>query len=88
MAHHASAKKRIRQTKRRTQINRTRLSTVRSYLRRVEEAIASGDRGAAEAAFKEVEPKLMRGAQKGVLHRNTAARKLSRLSARIKSMAA
>ena len=88
MAHHASAKKRIRQSKRRTLVNRTRLSAIRSSFRKVEEAIASGDKAAAEAAFKSVEPKMARGAQKGVVQRNLVARKLSRLSGRIRVMAA
>ena len=88
MANNASAKKRIRQTLRRTQVNRSRLSSIRTHLRHVEEAIASGDQAAADAAFTEVQPHLMRGAQKGILQRNMAQRKLSRLSARIKSMAA
>jgi len=87
MANHASAKKRIRQTKRRTEVNRRRLTNVRGHLRRVEEAITGGDKAAAETAFREVEPKLARSAQKGVIERNTAQRKLSRLSARIKALA-
>ena len=88
MANHASAKKRIRQTKRRTAVNRARRGSIRTELRAVEEAIASGDKGAAEAAFKAAQPALMIGASKGVIHRNTVARKLSRLSKRIKAMAA
>ncbi|MEE8393001.1 MAG: 30S ribosomal protein S20 [Rhodospirillales bacterium] len=88
MANHASAKKRIRQTKPRTEVNSNRLSRVRTYLRKVEEAIASGDREKARAALRDAQPILMRGAQKGVIHRNTMSRKLSRLSIRIKAMAA
>lgn len=87
MANHASAKKRIRQTVKRTAVNRNRVSKVRTYVRKVEEAIASGDQDAAKTAFKAAEPLLARGAQKGVMHKNTAARKISRLSKRIKAMA-
>ncbi|MFQ5764892.1 MAG: 30S ribosomal protein S20 [Rhodospirillales bacterium] len=88
MAQHASAKKRIRQTKRRTQVNQRRLSTVRTYIRKVEAAIQSGNKAEAEAALKAAEPHMIRGARKGVMHRNTLARKLSRLSKQIKAMAA
>ena len=88
MAHHKSAKKRIRQTEKRTRVNRTRISRIRTYLRRVEDAISSGDQEKARAAFKDAQPELMRGASKGVLHRNTVSRRLSRLSARIKAMSA
>jgi small subunit ribosomal protein S20 len=86
MAHHPSAKKRIRQTKRRTVVNRARVSRVRTFLRSVEAAIGSGDKQQALAAFRAAQPELMRGANKGVIHRNTASRKLSRLAARIKTM--
>lgn len=88
MAHHKSAKKRIRQTERRTAINRARTSRVRSYIKKVETAIATGDKTAAETALREAQPEIHRGATRGVLHRNAAARKLSRLSARIKKLAA
>ena len=88
MANHASAKKRIRQTKRRTIVRRARRSFARTELRAVEEAIASGNKKLAQSAFKSAEPALMVSVNKGVLHKNTAARKLSRLSKRIKSMAA
>lgn len=87
MAHTPSAKKRIRQTKRRTQINRARVQRIRTFLRKVEKAIAGGDKDEAAAAFREAQPEMMRGVNKGVLHRNTVARKLSRLSARIKTLA-
>lgn len=86
MANTASAKKRARKIARRTVINRSRLSRIRTFLRRVEEAISSGEKAAAEAALKAAEPELMRGVRKGVVHRNTAARKLSRLSARIRAL--
>ncbi|MBT6096416.1 MAG: 30S ribosomal protein S20 [Rhodospirillaceae bacterium] len=88
MANHASAKKRIRQTKRRTSVNRARRGAIRSDLRIVEEAIASGDKSAAENAFKVAQPVMMVGVNKGIMHKNTVARKLSRLSKRIKAMAA
>ncbi len=87
MAHHASAKKRIRQTARRTQVNRARLSSVRTSIRKVEEAIAGGDQATAQAAFRAAQPLVMRSAQKGVLHKNMASRKLSRLAKQIKGMA-
>ena len=86
MAQHASAKKRIRQTKRRTIVNTARRSQIRSSVRKVEEAIAGGDKAAAQAAFKAAQPDLMRGARKGIMHINTMSRRLSRLSARIKAM--
>jgi small subunit ribosomal protein S20 len=86
MAHHKSAKKRIRQTVRRTAVNRARTSRVRSFIKKVETAIASGDKKAAETALREAQPQIHRGATKGVVHPNTAARKLSRLSARIKKL--
>ena len=86
MAYHKSAKKRIRQIKFRTEVNRARLSRVRTFVKKVETAIASGDKEQAAAAFRDAEPELMRGASKGVVHRNTASRRLSRLSARINAM--
>ncbi len=86
MAHHKSAKKRIRRTERRTAINRARTSRVRSYIKKVETAIATGDKPAAEAALREAQPEIHRGVTRGVLHRNAAARKLSRLSARIRKL--
>ena len=88
MANHASAKKRVRQTKRRTAVNRARRSSIRTELRAVEEAIASGNKELAQSAFKSAEPILMVSVNKGVFHKNTATRKLSRLAKRIKSMAA
>ena len=87
MAHNSSAKKRIRQTKRHTQVNRARVQRIRTFMRRVEKAIASGDKEEARSAFDAAQPELMRGVNKGVVHRNTAARRLSRLSARIKTLA-
>lgn len=88
MANTASARKRIRQTAKRTERNRARKSRVRTFLRKVEMAIASGDKGAAQEAFKAAQPEMQRAADKGVLHDNTVARKLSRLSARIKALGA
>ena len=86
MAQHKSAKTRIRRNARRTEVNRDRVSRLRTFLRRVETAIGSGDKTAAQSAFKEAQPEIHRSVTKGVLHRNTAARKLSRLSARIKAL--
>jgi len=86
MAHHKSAKKRIRQTERKTAINRARRSRIRGFIKRAELAIQSGDKTAAQDALKAAQPEVHRGVTKGVLHRNTAARKLSRLSARVKAL--
>ena len=84
MANIKSAKKRIRRTARQTEVNRQRRSRLRSFIKKVEEAVASGDKEAAAAALREAQPEIMRGAGKGVLHRNTASRKISRLSRSIK----
>lgn len=86
MAHHKSAKKRIRQIERRTEVRGARTSRIRTFVKKVETAILSGDKSAAQAAFQEVQPEIHRGVVRGILHRNTAARKLSRLSARIKAL--
>ena len=88
MAHHLSAKKRIRRNEKRRVINHARISRVRTFVKRVGVAIASGDQDAASAALKAAQPEMHRGVTKGVLHKNTVARKLSRLSKRIKAMAA
>ncbi|MCH2326100.1 MAG: 30S ribosomal protein S20 [Rhodospirillales bacterium] len=88
MAVSLSAKKRIRQTKRRTEVNIRRLNALRSSIRKVEAAIAAGNKSAAEAALRVAEPQMMRGAGKGVVNRNTMSRKLSRLSRQIKRLAA
>jgi small subunit ribosomal protein S20 len=88
MANTDSARKRIRQNEKRTLRNRARRSRVRSFLRKVETAIAGGDEAKARAAFQAAQPELHRAATKGVLHDNTVARKLSRLSARIKAIGA
>jgi small subunit ribosomal protein S20 len=79
----ASAKKRVRTTAKRTAINHARKTRIRSITRKVEEAIASGDKKAAAAALRAAEPEIMRGVSKGVTHKNTASRKVSRLSKRI-----
>ncbi|MFT5440393.1 MAG: small subunit ribosomal protein S20 [Alphaproteobacteria bacterium] len=83
MANTAQAKKRVRQTARRTMVNRDRRSRIRNFVKKVEEAIASGDKGVAETALRAAEPEIMRGVTKGILHKNTASRKVSRLSHRI-----
>jgi small subunit ribosomal protein S20 len=88
MANTASAKKATRKIARRTEINKARRSRMRSFIRKVEEAIASGDKTAAETALKAAQPELQRAATKGVLHRNTASRKVSRLAQRVKSIGA
>jgi len=87
MANTKSAKKAARQTVRRTNANKARRSRMRSYARKVEEAIASGDKAAAAAALKEAEPVIARTAQKGLVHRKTASRKVSRLVKRVSAMA-
>ncbi|MDH3231924.1 MAG: 30S ribosomal protein S20 [Alphaproteobacteria bacterium] len=86
MAHHKSAKKRIRRNARFTEVNGNRRSRIRTFVRKVEDAIAGGKKDDAAAAFKEAQPEIQRGVTKGVMHRNTASRKISRLNARIKAM--
>jgi small subunit ribosomal protein S20 len=86
MATHKSAEKRIRQTEKRTAINRSRMSRVRTFVKKVETAIATGDRQAAQSAFQVAQPELHRAITKGVLHKNTVARKLSRLATRINAL--
>lgn len=88
MAHHKSAKKRIRQTDSRTEVNRSRESRIKTFIKKVETAIASGDAKAAQEALKTAQPEIMRGVTKGVLPKATASRKVSRLAARVKSLAA
>ena len=88
MANSPQAKKRARQNARRFEINKARRSRIRTFLRRVEEAIASGDQSAAKDALKSAQPELMRGVTKGVYHKNTASRKMSRLSSRVKALSA
>ena len=86
MANSPQAKKRARQNEKRFAVNKARRSRIRTFLRAVEEAIESGDKDAAAAALKAAQPELMRGVTKGVYHKNTAARKVSRLSARVKAL--
>ena len=87
MANTPQSKKRARQNEKRFQINKARRSRIRTYLRKVEEAIESGVKEDAVAALKAAQPELMRGVTKGVYHKNTASRKMSRLSARVKAIA-
>ena len=87
MANTPQAKKRARQNEKRFAINKARRSRIRTYLRKVEEAIESGDKDASVAALKAAQPELMRGVTKGVFHKNTASRKMSRLSSRVKALA-
>jgi len=86
MANTKSAKKMVRKIAARTEVNKSRRSRVRTYVRKVEEALAGSDKKAAEVALKAAEPELMRGVTKGVIHKNTASRKVSRLAARVKAM--
>ena len=88
MANTKSAEKMVRKIARRTEVNKSRKSRVRTFVRKVEEAVASGDKAAAIKALKAAEPEIMRGVTKGVLHKNTASRKVSRLAARVKGMGA
>lgn len=88
MANTPSAKKAVRKIEARTAINKARRSNMRSFLRKVEEAIASGDKAAATEALKNAEPVIHSAASKGIVHRNLAARKVSRLSGRIKALGA
>ena len=87
MANTSSAKKAIRRDLRRTNVNKARRSRMRTYIRNVESAIEAGDKAGAAEAFKQAQPEIMRGAQKGVLHKNAASRKLSRLHKQIKALA-
>jgi small subunit ribosomal protein S20 len=87
MANTKSAKKAVRQIARRTAVNRQRRSKMRTFIRKVEEAISAGDQAAAKTALAAAEPILMRAAQKGIVHKNTASRKVSRLSASVAKLA-
>jgi small subunit ribosomal protein S20 len=87
MANTSSAKKAVRKIERRTAVNRSRRSQMRTFVRKVEEALASGDAAAAQSALASAEPVVMRAAQKGIVHKNTASRRISRLTARVKSLA-
>jgi small subunit ribosomal protein S20 len=88
MANTSSAKKATRKIARRTDVNKARRSRVRSFVRKVEEALAAGDKAQAEAAFQAAQPELMRAANRGVVPSNTASRKVSRLAQRIKALSA
>ena len=88
MANTSSAKKAARKIERRAAVNKNRRSRVRTFVRKVEEALAAGDKAAAETAFHQAQPELMRAASKGVLHGNTASRKVSRLAQRVKALSA
>ena len=88
MANTPQSAKRARQTEARTAVNRQRRSRIRTFIRKVEEAIASGDQTAATEALKVAQPEIMRGVTKGVTHKNTAARKVSRLAGRVKALSA
>jgi len=88
MANTRSAKKAARKTIRQTEVNKARRSRMRSYIRKVEEAIAGGDQATAAAALREAQPVIARAASKGITHKNTASRKISRLAARVKALAA
>ena len=87
MANTPQSKKRARQNERKLEVNKARRSRIRTFLKKVEEAISSGDKNAANTALKSAQPELMRGVTKGVYKKNTAARKMSRLSSRVKSLA-
>ena len=86
MANTPQAKKRIRRNASRAQVNRARVSRIRTYVRQVEAAIAAGDKDGARAALQQMQPEMARGVAKGVLHRNTAGRKLSRLTRRLAAL--
>ncbi|WP_339948612.1 30S ribosomal protein S20 [uncultured Albimonas sp.] len=88
MANSPSARKRIRQIERRTAVNKARRSRIRTFLRKVEEAIVQGDAAIAAEALKNAQPEIMRGVTKGVIHKNTASRKVSRLASRVKALSA
>ena len=88
MANTTQSKKRARQSEARYDVNKARRSRIRTFVRKVEEAISSGDAAAAAEAFKNAQPELARGVTKGVLHKNTVSRKISRLSSRVKALSA
>ena len=86
MANHKSARKRIRRNQARAEINKSRISRIRTFIKKVETAILTGDALVAKDALKEAQPEIMRGVSKGVLHKNTASRKMSRLAASVKKI--
>ena len=87
MANTKSAQKMVRKLKKRTEVNGARRSRMRTYVRKVEEALRLGDADAAKAALDAAQPEIMRAAQKGIVHKNTASRKVSRLASRVKAIA-
>ncbi len=88
MANSPQSKKRARQAERRTLVNKNRRTRIRTFIRKVEEAIAGGDQPTATSALKAAQPEIMRGVTKGIMHKNTAGRKISRLAARVKAIGA
>ncbi|HMQ93150.1 MAG TPA: 30S ribosomal protein S20 [Amaricoccus sp.] len=88
MANSPSSKKRARQTERRTAVNKARRSRMRTFVRKVEEALSSGDQAAAAEALRLAQPEIMRSVSKGILHKRTASRKVSRLAGRVKALGA
>jgi len=88
MANHKSAKKRIIRNAKRAEINGARIGRIRTFIKKVESAITAGDKAAADSALRDAQPEIMRGVSRGVLHKNTASRKMSRLSARVKALSA
>ncbi len=86
MANHASARKRVRRNDSKALVNKSRMSRLRTFIKKVEEAIEAKDSKAAQAALKNMQPELFRGVTKGVVHKKTASRRMSRLSARIKAL--
>ncbi|MCZ4272156.1 30S ribosomal protein S20 [Maritalea porphyrae] len=88
MANTPSAKKAVRKIERRTEVNKNRRSRMRTFIRKVEEAITSGDSAEAKTALQAAQPEIMRAAQKGIVHKNHASRKISRLSNRVKALSA
>ena len=88
MANTPSAKKRVRQLERKTEVNKARKSRIKTFIKKVEESILAGDSSEAENAFKIAQPEIQRGVTKGIFHKNTASRKLSRLLKRVKAVSA
>ena len=88
MANSPQSKKRARQAERRAELNKARRSRMRTFIRKVEEALATGEPTAAAEALRQAEPEIMRGVSKGVMHKNTASRKVSRLAGRVKALSA
>ena len=88
MANHKSAKKRIIRNAKRAEINGARIGRIRTFIKKVESAISAGDKDGAQVALREAQPEIMRGVSRGVIHKNTASRKMSRLSARVMAVSA